>query len=82
MLSRLKLTRLEQGMSQLALGIRADVHPNKISLAERHLGFLTPQEEQRIAAILKADQKWLFGDLPESLPFGGMQRRSDDAQLA
>lgn len=76
MLTRLRLTRLEQGFSQLALGVQAEVHPNRLSLCERRLTLLDDDEQARVAAILHVEAAWLFGDLPESLPFGGMRRKA------
>jgi transcriptional regulator with XRE-family HTH domain len=76
MLTRLKLKRLEHGLSQLALGLQAEVHPNRLSLCERRLTLLNEDEQTRVAAILNVDAAWLFSDLPESLPFGGVRRKA------
>jgi hypothetical protein len=74
MLTLLKMKRLENGLSQLALGLQAEVHPNRLSLCERHLTLLDEDEQARVAAVLRVEAAWLFGDLPESLPFGGRRR--------
>jgi transcriptional regulator with XRE-family HTH domain len=76
MLSRLKYIRLDKGLSQLQLGILAEVHPCRISLAERKLEILTPEEQKRISKVLETEEEWLFEDAPVSLPFGGERRRT------
>jgi hypothetical protein len=76
MLTRLKLKRLDNGLSQLALGLQAEVHPNRLSLCERRLTLLDEDEQTRVATVLHVEAGWLFGDLPESLPFGGRRRKS------
>ena len=44
MLTKLKLARLERGLSQLELGIKAEVPPYKVSLSERRLTILDDGE--------------------------------------
>ena len=72
MLTKLKLARLERGLSQLELGIKAEVPPYKVSLSERRLTILDDGEKERIAKVLGKKVEWLFADEPEELPFGGI----------
>ena len=75
MLKNMKLARLQQSLSQVELGILAEVPPNRISLAERGLTILEEDEYERLAKILDKPLDWILVDQPKVLPFGGMRQK-------
>ena len=62
-------------LSQLELGIMAEVAPHRISLSERALIILEKEEKERLSIVLKKDVGWLFKEEPKVLPFGGMPKK-------
>ena len=74
MLTNLRFARLERSMSQFELGIRAEVAPHRISLAERRMIILDENEYKRLANVLGKPLKWILEDQAEALPFGGMRK--------
>ena len=75
MLTNLRLARLEKSLSQFELGLKAEVAPHRISLAERRFTILEKDEYERLAKFLDKPLDWILVDQPEVLPFGGMRKK-------
>jgi transcriptional regulator with XRE-family HTH domain len=71
----LKFNRLEKGLSQLELGIKAKVWQGRISAFENEILSPSPKERKRICRILGVPEDVLFPVTPKSRQDGNLNEK-------